>query len=301
MQKPPNTRMIVGGVDLTDRFGVWFTDDYTLGTPSIEDSYITPKGSTRGQIYLDETVFGDVSYGTREQTFTFVLPYPKDWEFIKKQMMNFLHGREFDYWFTFDPDYTYHGKFQVDEHYTEYHIGYVKLNVTAEPFKTKKQNIYQLNGAGGAMYIFESGRMPTRPQVECATPTIFTFNGETTEVGAGSWYLNNVLFTEGENKLYINSLQTFTTEWDYFAQSGTGAITWDGANEYRWDAFANAYDDEGEKRERSKVNTWAELLPLYTWDRIKAQDKAWTWYNYKPAYAVDIDTTVYLTYDWKDL
>ncbi len=301
MKRPPNTRMIVGGVDLTDRFNIWFTDEYTLGTPEILDGYIEPKGSTRGRVYLDEPVFGDVSYGVREQSFTFILPYPQDFERTKREMMNMLHGREFDYSFSFDPEYTYHGKFEIDEHYTEFHIGYIKLNVTAEPFKTKNSNIYRLNAAGGVMYVFESGRMPVRPQVDCATPTSFTFNGETTEVGAGSYYLNNVLFTEGENWLYVNSLKTYTTEWSYLAKGADGAMTWSAALPLRWDALANVYDNEADMKAREKVNSWAELRPLFTWSRINSAKKAWSYYNYKPAYALNLDTTVYLTYEWKDL
>ena len=287
----------MGGVDISERFNLALLDGYELKPP--EPKTYTVDIPCGGQIDLTEALTGDVAYEQREQEFEFICIFPDQYERVKTQVSNFLHGRAFDYQFTFDPGYTYHGRFEVDsyEHsaYDGGVIGTITITVTADPYKLKEQCSYRLNATGGRMYRFESGRRPVHPTIECESVCFVTWDGEEIVVPAGTYRLNDVVFREGFNELYVNSCKLYLETWGDLGANGKDAATWDSLAGYRWDDLQRLGITQ------SAPQDWAELAET-RWEDLGANGstpKRWTELDYRHGSVAD--TTVYLTYNWEDL
>lgn len=291
----PNNRLIVDGVDLTIRFQMALLDGYTLSPPEPKTYTVDIPGGD-GVIDLTQSLTGDVAYKNRQQTFPFMVVNPDSFERVKTDVSNFLHGKSFDYQMTMDPGYTYHGRFTVTEYgHTLYSypglVGIFSIKIDAEPYKSKGLQTYQLNATGGKMFRLESGRKPVHPVIECTQPCRVRWKNVVTVVPVGTYRLNDVVFTQGFNEIYINSRELFNTSWADLGSNGTYAMTWDSASSYRWDDIQRM---DGNIMDVPRQ--WSEISGL-RWEELA--DKAWADIDFRTEEAPD--TSVYLSYDWKDL
>ena len=227
----PNNRLIVNGVDLTIRFQMVLIDGYTLDPPKPKTYSVDVPGGD-GVIDLTEALMGDTAYSNRKGSFTFLLINMKDeqtFEERKTMVSNFLQGRAFDYKMTMDPEYTYHGRFSIDSYshsgFPSGILGSITISVDAEPYKSKGKMVYKLNATGGKMFRLPSGRKMVHPIIEVTQPARIRFGDKVTRVGAGSYTLNDVLFHEGYNDIYINSKAIQIVKWQDIGDIGgvTGA------------------------------------------------------------------------------
>lgn len=287
----PNNRLIVNGVDLSIRFQMVLLDGYTLEPPEPKTYTVAIPGGN-GVIDLTEALTGDVTYKNRKQEFTFAIIDVKNFEKVKTEVSNFLHGRAFDYTMTMDPGYTYHGRFSVDsyshEAYANGLLGQFKIKIDANPYKLKEHCAYRLNATGGKLYRFESGRRPVHPTVECTQPTWFTWNGKEQLVPAGTYRLNDVVFTNGINELYVNSYKLWFVRW---ADLKNKHLTWNDLLSKRWDDIQRMGGDVADAPQ-----SWGELFDK-SWDSLS--EKTWDQLNFGRKQLPE--STVYLTYDWEDL
>ena len=291
----PNNRLIVDGVDLTIRFQMALLDGYTLSPPEPKTYTVDIPGGD-GVIDLTQALTGDVAYKNRQQTFPFMVINPDSFERVKTDVSNFLHGKEFDYQITMDPGYTYHGRFTMTEYSHALYaypglVGTFMVSVDADPYKSKGLQTYQLNATGGKMFRLESGRKPVHPVIECAQPCRVRWKDVVTVVPVGTYRLNDVLFTDGFNEIYINSRELFNTSWADLGSDGIYAMTWDSASSYRWDDIQRM---DGNIMDVPRQ--WSEISGL-RWEELA--DKAWADIDFRTEEAPD--TSVYLSYEWKDL
>lgn len=291
----PNNRLIVDGVDLTVRFQMALLDGYTLSPPEPKTYTVDIPGGD-GAIDLTQALTGDVAYKNRQQTFPFMVVNPDSFERVKTDVSNFLHGKEFDYQITMDPGYTYHGRFSVTEYSHAVYaypglVGAFTVEVDADPYKLKGHMTYRLNATGGKMFRLESGRKPVHPVVECTQPCKVRWKDVITQVPVGTYRLNDVLFTQGFNEIYINSWEFFNITWGEVDEGGAHQMTWEEASKYRWDDIQRLEGDVYDVPQR-----WEDIFG-YRWDDLS--EKTWDDLDFRNE-AVP-DTTVYLSYDWKDL
>ena len=291
----PNNRLIVDGVDLTIRFQMALLDGYTLSPPEPKTYTVDIPGGD-GAIDLTQSLTGDVAYKNRQQTFPFMVVNPDSFERVKTDVSNFLHGKEFDYQITMDPGYTYHGRFTVNEYSHALYaypglVGTFTISVDAEPYKLKGRMTYRLNATGGKMFRLESGRKPVHPVVECTQPCKVRWGNVLTQVPAGTYRLNDVLFTQGYNEIYINSWTFYNITWGELGEGAAHQMTWDEASRYRWDDLQRLEGDAMDVPQK-----WLDIAN-YRWSDLA--DKTWADVDFRNE-AVP-DTTVYLSYDWKDL
>lgn len=296
----PKNKLLIDGVDIAERFNIIMSDTYSLGLPTPKITKVDIPGS--GSLDLTEVLFGDISYGNRSQEFNYLILSPYD-EYTKilTQVANFLHGKRFKYQISMDFPYTYSGRFAVEEnqHTPGYYMslgptdisGSFKIKIDADPWKIREKKVYSLNACGGKEYQFESGRRPVRPIVECAQITKFYFNDVYVEVPVGTYRLNDVLFKEGVNHMYINSFEISTVRWEDLEETGEISKTWDDLLSFRWDTI-------------HKLKPISEDVTYQSWDDLShtrwqdLSDKIWDDLNYKP----DANSgLVYVTYEWEDL
>lgn len=291
----PNNRLIVDGVDLTVRFQMALLDGYTLSPPEPKTYTVDIPGGD-GVIDLTQSLTGDVTYKNRQQTFTFMVVNPDSFERVKTDVSNFLHGKEFDYQITMDPGYTYHGRFSVTDYSHGMYsypglVGTFNVSIDADPYKSKGLQTYKLNATGGKMFRLESGRKPVHPVIECTQPCRIRWKDVVTFVPVGTYRLNDVLFTQGFNEIYINSRELFNTSWVDLGSDGTYAMTWGSASSYRWDDI--------QRMDGNIIDVprqWSEISGL-RWEGLAK--KTWAGIDFRTEEVPD--TSVYLSYDWKDL
>lgn len=291
----PNNRLIVDGVDLSVRFQMILLDGYTLSPPEPKTYTVDIPGGD-GVIDLTSALTGDVAYSNRSQSFTFMVVDPDSFERVKTDVSNFLHGKSFDYQMTMDPGYTYHGRFSVTEYSHAVYaypglVGVFTVEVDAEPYKLKGHMTYRLNATGGKMFRLESGRKPVHPVVECTQPCKVRWKDVITQVPVGTYRLNDVLFTQGFNEIYINSWEFFNITWGEVDEGGAHQMTWEEASKYRWDDIQRLEGDVYDVPQR-----WEDIFG-YRWDDLS--EKTWDDLDFRNESVPD--TTVYLSYDWKDL
>ncbi len=292
--------VVVDGVDICRAYGLVMLDTSSFEPPEPKTYTVDIPGGN-GVIDLTEAMTGDVAFERREQEMEFACEDKGDWMSTLRRVQNFLHGRAFDYQLSFDPDYTYHGRFQVTSttHVGKWgeSTGHIVLKVSADPYKSKGTKTYSLNASGGRSFTFWSGRRPVHPTIECESACRVEWGGESINVPAGTYILRSVVFREGANDLYVESGSITSATWESLGEGGENQRTWGDLATFRWcDLQRIAVEEQANTYQWSQLNrhTWADL-----------GTKKWSELNYTKELTgqtgtVD-DSPVYLSYEWEDL
>lgn len=290
----PDNRLIVDGVDLTSTYRMVLLDGYIRESPEPKTYTVDIPGAS-GVLDLTEALTGDVMYENCTHSFTFYVIGVENVENLRRDVMNFLHGKAYDYKMTMDPDYTYHGRFKVTSvTFALYNLGMVEgfdIEIDSDPYKSKGLQTYRLNATGGKLFRLQSGRKPVHPTIECEQPCWVTWDGKETQLGAGTYRLNEVVFREGWNEIYINSWRFWNITWSDISETGDYALTWDQAKQYRWDDIQRLGGDVYDV-----PRSWEEIMG-YRWTELESSK----WSDLDMRNEAVPDTTVYLQYEWKDL
>lgn len=288
----PNNRLIVNGVDLTQKFQMILADGYTLTPPSIKTYTVDIPGG-HGKLDLTEALFGDVAYNNRKQEFIFYLINVKDFEKAKTDISTMLHGKYFEYKMTMDPEYTYKGRFTIDNYshtaFASGNLGEIKISIDADPFKYKKDRVFVISAIGGETYSFESGRKRVLPSIETDGLLKVIYNGKLFTLPKGTWKLNELVFNSGQNEVYFNSFDVRNLTWGQLRDT----TNWGQFKEkklYEW------YKSNGDGT--YVFTTWDSLDPRHSWEYYKG--KAWKDIVYMWDKVKDVSDS-YIKYEWGDL
>ena len=288
----PNNRLIVNGVDLTQKFQMILADGYTLTPPSIKTYTVDIPGG-HGKLDLTEALFGDVAYNNRKQEFIFYLINVKDFEKAKTDISTMLHGKYFEYKMTMDPEYTYKGRFTIDSYshtaFSSGNLGEIKISIDADPFKYKKDRVFVISAIGGETYSFESGRKRVLPSIETDGLLKVIYNGKLFTLPKGTWKLNELVFNSGQNEVYFNSFDVRNLTWGQLRDT----TNWGQFKEkklYEW------YKSNGDGT--YVFTTWDSLDPKHSWEYYRG--KAWKDIVYMWDKVKDVSDS-YIKYEWGDL
>ena len=288
----PNNRLIVNGVDLTQKFQIILADGYTLTPPSIKTYTVDIPGG-HGKLDLTEALFGDVAYNNRKQEFIFYLIDVKDFEKAKTDISTMLHGKYFEYKMTMDPEYTYKGRFTIDSYshtaFSSGNLGEIKISIDADPFKYKKDRVFVISAIGGETYSFESGRKRVLPSIETDGLLKVIYNGKLFTLPKGTWKLNELVFNSGQNEVYFNSFDVRNLTWGQLRDT----TNWGQFKEkklYEW------YKSNGDGT--YVFTTWDSLDPRHSWEYYRG--KAWKDIVYMWDKVKDVSDS-YIKYEWGDL
>lgn len=271
----PDNRLIVNGVDLSVTYQMVLLDGYTLEPPEPKTYTVDIPGGN-GVIDLTEALNGDVVYNNRHQEFEFALINVENFEKVKTELSNFLHGKAFDYTMTMDPGYTYHGRFSVSSYshsaYSSGLLGNIKISIDANPYKTKGTVSKYLDCAGGVWVKLLGSRRPQYPKITLGANTRIEYkdsHGETQvlQMGAGIYTIRKFKISNIPKEVYINSKRFYMVVWDEAKSK-----TWESYKEYTWDSLHKTKLDDTqfvEKRSWDNLfhDTW-DSLSKFTWSRF---------------------------------
>lgn len=288
----PNNRVIVNGTDLSNVFKMVLVDGFTLSPPTPK-TYLVDIPGGNGKLDLTSALIGDTVYDNRAQSFIFKIIDVDDFESVKTNISNFLHGKEFDYELTWDPGYTYHGRFKVTSYTKETFnmckIGTIQIDVDAEPYKRKEDQVFKVDAVGGTMVYLNSGRLRVRPLIETTGFLKVIFNNKLINLPQGTWSINDMLLTEGVNELYLNSYSIHNLKWKDLKNN---SVTWAGFKDKR---LFEWYKSSGDGNYVIKKWNDVEYETYSSHETTK-----WSDYIYKSEEVSTIDQ-VYIKYDWRDL
>lgn len=173
--------------------------------PSPKYEYISIPGRN-GALDLTEA-FGDVFYEDLNYQLTFnVVDAMNTWDEKITNITNFLHGKKMRVTFSDDANYYYYGRITVNELSSNKNLGILSLSCTFEPYKYKQDvTIKEYTVAAGNSYTFTNGRMKVVPTLTLSAAMTFTFNGASLSLGAGTFKVLDVEFTEGDNVITITN------------------------------------------------------------------------------------------------
>lgn len=288
----PNNRMIVNGVDLSEEFKMVLLDGYTLAPPSPK-TYTVDIPCGNGVIDLTESLIGDATYNTREQTFEFAVIGANNYEELRTKILNFLHGQAYDYQLTMDPGYTYNGRFKVDS-FTKsvYSVGTImkiKVKITAKPFKYKDPMDLVFDAIGGNIIYLESGREPVRPQFISQGFLKIIKDGKIYEIPKGNWNVNEIILKNGSNKIYLSSYDIRNLRWKDLIDKEVTFGDFSSKPLYSW------YKTNGNVN--SINDTWSDAGNK-TWD--DAKNVSWIGLYHAEAVPSSVED-VEIRYEWGDL
>lgn len=289
----PDNRLIVDGVDMCAKFGMVMADGYTL-TPPTPKTYMVDIPGGNGKIDLTESLLGDVAYNNRKMEFIFYIIDIEDFEMIKTEISNYLHGKSFDYKITMDPEYTYHGRFTVTEYNHKAYsnvrkVGSIKITIDAKPFKHKKNRVYKIDAVGGTTVYLESGRERVRPKIETDSLLKVIYNGKLIRLPEGTWTVNDVLFKDGSNEIYFNSYDIKNLRWIDLKTNNITVSDFKKKKLYEW------YKSNGDGT--YVIATWNDLSNN-TWNDLA--NSKWGEQTYMPESTICVDN-VYVEYKVGDL
>lgn len=217
-------------IDLYNDYDLIMSNEFDLGVPSPKVNYVSIPGRS-GDIDLTESLTGDAAYESRSQSFTFYLLDSTDPDGDMTKVISLLHGKKYDYKLGIDPDFTYTGRFSVATPTVEA-PGVLKfvVSVTADPYKLKQVRTTTVSAVGGVMVTCYSGRRPVHPLITCAYPVVVNFEGSEFTVPAGQTYrMNDVVFHEGNNQIWLNMYSYRTARW-----SDVASQTWASVASVPW-------------------------------------------------------------------
>lgn len=201
LQKPKQG-LVIGGIDVFDEFNALMTDDFELGVPEPKTYTVEVPGGD--DIDLTDALSGDCAYSNREQTFELVF-FGDEPMADYRRFKNRFHGRAFDYTLPgIDPDATYHGRFSVDSKERGRGRVVAQAKVDASPWRLLEHVSVDVGAGGGAWLTLTCGRRPVRPVFYLTREAEVTMDG-VAATGHGIVQFANVLLTEGDNLVYVNS------------------------------------------------------------------------------------------------
>lgn len=298
----PNNRLIVNGVDITETFKMVLADGYTLAPPNPK-TYLVDIPGGNGKLDLTESLMGDTMYDNRSQEFTFYIIFSDNsdlfltrqkFEKAKTEISNFLHGREFDYKLSMDPEYTYHGRFKVSSYqhsaYANATAGSIKISIDANPYKYKDLQSVEVDAVGGVTLYLNSGRKSVKPAIVSHGNLKVIHNGVLTVLKEnGTFTITDLVFVNGENEIYLNSYDIHSLTWGELRDK---PVTWKefGTKKlYEWYKLNGNFSYVMETWEDIKDSTWNDLSLLRWVDLIKMETAP-----------NDIDKAK-IEYEWGDL
>ena len=196
--------VIFGDKDCYKDFGITLKPK-NRPKPSPKYDFVSIPGRN-GDLDLTET-FDDVFYENLTFPLTFnVIDAMNTWDEKLRTITNYLHGKKMKVTFSDDPDYYYYGRITVNELSSSKRLGTLSLECIFEPYKYKQEiTSISYEVEAGNSYTFANGRMKVVPTLTLSSAMTLSINGASISLGAGTFKVLDIEFTEGENVITVTS------------------------------------------------------------------------------------------------
>lgn len=231
--------VIVGGVNLTERYGVILdTENSEFNPPELRTNYLDIPGMD-GVLDLSEALTDDTNYEQRHDSMVFGVMYPREFEEMRTKLLNFLHGRDADYQLSWEPGYVYHGRFMADAAYSRLHYGEIRFAVDADPWRRADPVHLEIPAAQGVEAHLPNRRRRVSPTILTHSETVIGYKTQSWVLDPGETYLNELVLDPGDNVVFIDSKPSAgTNTWNDVLRLFGQSATWNQIKEMRWSELA---------------------------------------------------------------
>lgn len=197
------------GVKFDDKHSL---DDFKLimtskiiSEPEIKIIKVEIPGSDGSKDLSD--VFGGIKYENRLVTINFDLLIDiGDWATIRRNIVNFLHGKIRKIIFDIDSDFYYKGRCKVTSFYNEKTIYKVTVECDCEPYKYKlNKTLVEYEVEESNTYQFHNLFKEVVPEITLSAPLTFEYEGIEYSLSEGVHKILNISLKEGINTFNITS------------------------------------------------------------------------------------------------
>lgn len=204
----PMTTVTVGGRDITRDFGLVYTTESGREPPEIVTRYVDVPGMD-GVVDATDSLTGEPQFANRLDTMVFYVDTDRDVRKTETELANFLSGRRFEYSYSFDPGYTYSGRFRVTA-YPGWYDRRIQVEVDSDPWKRGTHHLVKAMCGGGRDIVLHNGRRPVSPAITCPGPCVVDYRGQAWEIPeGGTWQIYDWKLVEGTSTVRINSAPTY--------------------------------------------------------------------------------------------
>lgn len=200
--------LVIDGINTYEDLGLLLAnegaDPADLQPPEVRETLVDIPGG--GFLDLSEA-YGSVAFGQREQSFEFVLA-SHDGVAIEQEISTLLglfHGQRCKFSLSWDADYTYTGRWNVESYENHGSFGTIALHVIAEPYKSAGIVTYTLLGGEGIGLVIQNGHKRVRPTIIVENTSKVAYGGQEWTLDAGTWTIDELLLEPGESELVINT------------------------------------------------------------------------------------------------
>ena len=253
-----------GGIPLCETYGL-IVAHFEENPPEPKTEVVEIPFGT--DIDITEAI-GPIAFSNRTQTIEFLaLCGGEEFRELYSRLLNLLNGVRESYTLSFDPGYTYNGRWTVaSADFTDAKFGKLTVQIDTDPWKISREMEYVFSAYPAVTKTFESGKRPVRPVVTTGQDVTVIFKGISEIFPEGSHTSNNLLFTFGQNEATFQAKEFFL----YFTQNRL--VVKDDYISYDSDTESVVLDDEiisafdtptitlDDSKQLVKVTyTWSEL------------------------------------------
>lgn len=205
-----------GGVPLCETYGLFVEyGSVSENPPKPKLSVVSIPGGE--DIDLTDALTGHAAFESR--TVSFSLYYDgrgsRGWREVASEVANLMSGREADFELGWDPGYTYHGRVSnVGVEFVPRESCRIAVEITASPWRVLEVHTTTISAVGGVTVHCQGGRRPVHPLISCNYPVTVNWQGREFVVPSGQTYrMADVVFTEGDNAIWLNIYSFRTATW----------------------------------------------------------------------------------------
>ena len=181
-----------------------------IGSPAVKKKQVEVEGAS---VVLDYTeYFGEVKYSNRTLRFDFSTIVPQSQLLsLYSQICDALQGQKVDISLDADPDYIYRGRLDISSFTNEKNIGSISIECDCEPFKYKASDTVVTKAVSGTTSItLNNSRKRVVPEITATASMSIVFNGNTYNIGKGTYLIPAIELKEGTNTLTVTGTGNIT-------------------------------------------------------------------------------------------
>ncbi|MGO3650962.1 hypothetical protein [Vagococcus sp.] len=199
-------------------YGLLLSPNSSVGEAKPKTYYIDiPFGD--GFIDLTESLTGEVPYDKREIDFSLVLPADSTkWDGIRKELVNFHHGRKQEIIMPQYPNYRFIGRLNVGGIDEDKSVATIPISAICEPYMLKKDKtiVNKVVPSDGTLTMTLSNeRMATVPTFAVNNTVQIVYNNKTYNHSAETFRNAGVVLLQGDNNITIKGAAGTTVKIEY--------------------------------------------------------------------------------------
>lgn len=193
-------------------------EDWGLMCESVSIPLPSPKIITQdipgsdGKLDLSEALTGGVAYENRTISIvTSLIGEIDDWVELTSRIANYLHGKNRQIVFDFDPAHYYYGRFTIDSAQTDEATNTVVITGDCDPYKYNVElSEIALAVSGSVTQTIYGSRMGVIPIISSDAAMTVTFEEAVYTLAIGDNEITDIYLIDGENTLLFTGIGNIT-------------------------------------------------------------------------------------------